>query len=413
MPSTSPPVGPDTPAGPPLPNEAALERLFRARYASLAEQAKAHLKDAQSAAPRIVEALFLRAWDERDQFKTVGELDAFLKDEVAHAAARELARRASAHHFGAGRGKQAAAHAEPAADVNKSWERMQHALHPDREAAADAIKQFSKHDAAAHVKQLGRKRNYVVPIVIIVAAIGLSLVIAMYLNRLGREGGIVAALKTADSKAHQTRDAQFANVDLNDGSTVRIGPQTKLVVADNFGDAMRVIQVSGVASVTVSPGHPVPLEVRVFNAVLDAPSGGVVVRTFSDDSSVTLIVKDAADSLRIGKDDRRSLAAGAAVHVSHDGQVRDATPAEVAEAGTWLTDSIAIVNRPLKAALAELQQWYGTKVYAPDSALQTRPITITAPLNSSVAAINAMEKSGGLKFGYEGQSMVFRDGPKK
>ena len=408
MPSTSPPVGPDTPAGAPLPDEQALERLFRARYASLAEEAKTHLNDAASAAPRIVEALFLRAWDERSGFKSVEELDAFFAAEVPHAAARELARRASAHHFGA-HGKQAAAHAEVAIDVDQSWDRVHHALHPDRAAQEGAMQEHSRHDTAVHVKNLARKRNYAIPAIIIVVAIIAALGISKYLNRLGEEGGIITALKANETKAHQTRHNQIANVELTDGSSVKMGPDSKLVVADGFsGDKMRVIQLEGIAAITVAAGQKEPFQVRAFNAVVNAPDGSVLIRTYDEDSSVTVIAKGDADSLRIGKI-WRPLAAGAALHIAHDGTVGSATPGEFLEASTWVNDTVSIANRTLKYAVGQLLEWYGTQIVVLDTTLLTRPVTIQASMTSATDAISAIEKSADVKFGYEGQGMVFRD----
>ncbi len=408
MPSTSPPSGPDTPAGAPLKDEQALERLFRERYTSLAAMAKTHLNDAASAAPRIVETLFLRAWDQRAEFKSVKELDAFFEAEVPHAAARELARRASAHHFGGG--KHAAAHAEHETNVNESWERIHRTLHPDREATAGAMKEASRHEAASHVKGLAKKRNYVVPAVIIVLAIAAALGISKYLNRLGEEGGIITALKANDTKAHQTRDNQIATItDLADGSSVKMGPGSRVVVADGFsGDKMRVIQVNGIVAVTVAPGQTAPFQVRTYDAVINAPDGTLLIRTYDDDSSLTVIAKGSTDSLRIGKI-WRPLAAGAAMHIAHDGTVSDATPGQFLEASTWVNDTVSIANRSLKDAVSQLQAWYGTKVVVLDTTLLTRSVTMQAPMNSATDAISGIEKSANVKFGYEGQGMVFRD----
>ncbi len=412
MPSTSPPLGPDTPAGAPLKDEQALERLFRERYTSLAEMAKTHLKDAASAAPRIVEALFLRAWDQRAEFKSVKELDAFFAAEVPHAAARELARRASAHHFGAG-GKHAAAHAEPTVDVDQSWDRVHRTLHPDREATAGAMKEASRHEAASHVKGLAKRRNYLIPAIIIIAAIGAAFGISKYLNRLGEEGGIITALKANETKAHQTRDNQLAGVTLTDGSTVKMGPDSKVVVADGFsGDKMRVIQLDGIAQITVAPGQKEPFQVRTFNTVVNAPNGTLLIRTYDDDSSLTLIAKGDADSLRIGKV-WRALAAGAALHIAHDGTVGDATPGQFLEASTWVDDTVSIANRTLKDAVDQLREWYGTKIVVLDTTLLSRPVTMQASMSSATDAISAIEKSANVKFGYEGQGMVFRDAARK
>ncbi len=411
MPSTSPPGGPDTPAGAPLKDEQALERLFRERYQPLADEAKTHLQDAASAAPRIVETLFLRAWDQRADFKSRADLDAFFAAELPHAAARELARRASAHHLG-GQGKHGAAHAEPEIDVDQSWNRIHRTLHPDRAASSGAIKEHSRHDAAAHVKGLAKKRNYVIPGVIIVAAIVAALGISKYLNRLGEEGGIITALKANETKAHLTRDNQMATITLADESAVKMAPDSKVVVADQFsGDGMRVIQIEGVASVDVSSGKPKPFQIRAMDAVVNAPSGTVIVRTY-DDSSVTVIAKGDQDSLRVGKV-WRPLASGAAMHIGHDGTVADATPGQFLEASSWVNDTVSIANRTLKEAVDQLRAWYGTKIVVLDSTLLSRPVTMQASLTSATDAIAAIEKSADVKFGYEGQGMVFRDAARK
>lgn len=412
MPSTSPPIGPGTPAGGPLPDEAALERVFRARYASLVDEAKRHLNDAQAAAPRVVEALFLRAWTERASFTSTDELDAFLKSEVAHGAARELARRASAHHFGGDRKSQGAAHAERPIDVDQSWANVQRTLHPDRSAADGASQDAFRHDAAAHVKDLAKKRSYAIPIVIFIVVVIAAFGVSKYLTHLGREGGIVAALAAKANSATQTSDGQSATIHLPDGSTVKLGPDSKLISADKFGDDMRVISVQGAAAVTVAPGHPAPLQVRSFGAIVDAQSGTLIVRSYPADSSVTVVAIGGDDSLRVGKG-MRALTAGTALRVALNGQVSDATPGELAEASTWVNDTLSIANRTLKTALDEIRTWYGTKIVVLDTTLLNRPVTASAPLNSSLAAITAVEQSAQVKFGYEGQAMVFRDAAKK
>ena len=412
MTPTSPPVGPNTPNGSPLPDEAALERVFRARYASLVDEAKRHLNDAPTAAPRVVETLFLSAWGERAQFKSAEQLDAFLKSELVHGAARELARRASAHHFGTERKGHAAAHVERPVDVDQSWAHVQRTLHPDRTASDGASQNASRHDAATHVKDLAKKRSYAIPVIIFIVIVVAAFGVSKYLTHLGREGGIVAALAAKANSATQTSDGQSATIHLPDGSAVKLGPDSRLIIADKFGDDMRVISIQGAAAVTVAPGHPAPLQVRSFGAVVDAQGGTLIVRSYPADSGVTVMAMGGDDSLRVGKG-MRALTAGTALRVAINGQVSDATPGEVAEASTWVNDTLSIANRTLKTAIDEIRTWYGTKLVVLDTTLLTRPVTASAPLNSSLAAIAAVEKAAQVKFGYEGQAMVFRDAAKK
>src|SRR4249920_1954799 len=84
----------------PLRDEDALKRLFFAQHAALAEKARAKLGDeAKALAPKVVEGAFVRAWDARAQFRSPTDIESFLAEDVNHAAARALSRRAAAHRF--------------------------------------------------------------------------------------------------------------------------------------------------------------------------------------------------------------------------------------------------------------------------------------------------------------------------
>src|SRR3954463_12995781 len=116
----------------PLSDEAALHDAFVAEYPLLSAEARAELGvEAASLSPKVVEGAFVRAWDARARFRTPAELHQFLIEDVHHAAARALSRRAAAHRFAghdAPQGKQAA-HAAGTVDIEQSWAHVVHALH--------------------------------------------------------------------------------------------------------------------------------------------------------------------------------------------------------------------------------------------------------------------------------------------
>ncbi|HVA56660.1 MAG: FecR domain-containing protein [Gemmatimonadaceae bacterium] len=410
MPAVPPPSGPAPSAGPPLPDERALERVFRSHFSALIAEAKKHLKDSPAAAPHVVEGLFLGAWAGREEFKTAQQLEDFLHGEVAHAAARELSRRASAHHFG-GSGSHGGGHAEKAASVDESWQRIHRTLHPDSKAAAGAIAAHSRRDAASHVAGLAKRRSYVVPITIGVIAIAAASGAAWWLNRAGREGAIVASLNSPGARPHQTGPGQFAIVNLDDGSKIMLAPQSKLVVPEHFGNDLRVVSLQGAATIDVAPGMSAPFELRADNAVIDVPGTSFVVRADTSDTAMVVFVKNGSATVRVGQDtkDLHPIASGAALRITAGGQVAAPTPDQLAEATSWTDSTVTIAHESLEQALAELRRWYGTHIVVLDSSLLTRDISIQAPTTSSMAAINAIEKSGNVKFEYEGETMVFRD----
>ena len=73
-----------------------------------------------------------------------------------------------------------------------------------------------------------------------------------------------------------------------------------------------------------------------------------------------------------------------------------------------MTGTLAIENRSLKDALAQMKRWYGYDIRVPQDSLLLRKVTMRASLDSGMQAIRLVEKSTGLEFGYAGQNMVFR-----
>src|SRR5262245_961721 len=73
-------------------DEKALERLFRGQYNNLVTAAKSELGDQAASAPRVVEKVFTRVWNERANFTTPEALDRFVQSTVHEAAVRERSR---------------------------------------------------------------------------------------------------------------------------------------------------------------------------------------------------------------------------------------------------------------------------------------------------------------------------------
>src|SRR4051812_11325922 len=139
----------------PLADENALHDAFLAEYPTLSAEATAELgSEAAALTPKVVEGAFVRAWDARARFRTPAELHQFLVEDVHHAAARALSRRAAAHRFAGHEvpGKRAA-HATETMNMEQSWAHVVHALHgeahsPQALAQAAAL---SRHEAAEHI----------------------------------------------------------------------------------------------------------------------------------------------------------------------------------------------------------------------------------------------------------------------
>src|SRR5215212_11351069 len=106
-----------------LANEEALRQVFLSEYESLYAEARADLGDeARALAPKVVEGSFVRAWDARARFRTPAEVHQFLVEDVHHAAARALSRRAGAHRLSGG--GHAGAHAVQDETPDEAWKHI-------------------------------------------------------------------------------------------------------------------------------------------------------------------------------------------------------------------------------------------------------------------------------------------------
>jgi ferric-dicitrate binding protein FerR (iron transport regulator) len=416
MPATSPPTGSDLPPTPgaPLSDPRSLEVYFRSHFTELATEAKSQLDDAGSAAPRVVEGAFRHAWEERERILTPQDLDSFLHDEVRHGVAREKSRRASLHRHDPPGAAKAAPHATTTADVDQSWAHLSRTLHlgPDDTSIAAAHEEVAahlRHDTAGHVADMAKSRSLKVPIMIGILAAAVAAAGIYYIDRMGDEGAVAGALASADARTHIAATAQQAIVTLDDGTKVTLAPESKLIVPKQFGDAMRVVKLEGEATFTVTPGQRKPFEIRASSTSTLVTGTVLTVRAFPSESSVVVALKEGSATVKVG-DSLRVVKTGQAVFVKNN-LMREPTPPEVQEATSWNDNTLTIANRQLRDVLPQLKRWYGVDIKVLDAPLLDRPVSMQSSLESTREAINGVEQSAHVKFGYEGEAkmMVFRD----
>ncbi len=394
------------PTGVALADEEALRQVFHLEYSSLYAEARAELGDsARALAPKVVEGAFVRAWDARARFRTPAEVHAFLVEDVHHAAARALSRRAGAHRLSGG-GKQEA-HVIQDESPEDAWKHIMHALHGEAhspQVLAEAAA-HSRHEAAEHIKVSSRETPLWIPLLIGAVVLAGLLGLAAYMTHLSTDAKFARALAQPDIKPIASISAQIGNVTLDDGSKVKLAPESKLIVPKNFGPDMRAVKLDGMAEFTVAPGIEQPFNVIAGNTSVVATGTAFTVRSYPGDPSVTVVVSEG--SVKVGlKRNMHDVAAGSAV-VASDTTVRAATAAERDEADAWRTGTLVVNDRPLSQALSLIKRWYGLTILAPNQALLERKTSFRAPLDSQKVAINGIEASTGLQFGWIGQNMAF------
>ena len=414
MPATS---SPNQPAGQIIPNEDALEKLFRAHYAELLGEAKGRLSGAETAAPRVVSKAFHLAWNDRAQFKSHEELMAFLRSSVQHGSAREISRRAGLHradHAISGSTHETEApHERPHHDpvemgIDEAWDRLKHTLHGGAPEAYRKRASTARHEAAEHMKELGKERSW--KGLVIAGIVGALAFVALfwYLDKKGEGRRIESALAAQDARFYESPGNRLINVTLDDGTVVNLGPESKLTVPRLFGPNLRAVKVEGTANFNVTQVLPNPFRVQVGDARVLVRGTVFTVRRYRDDSAAVIRVREGTVEVQSGEQ-VRTLDAGKAIKVADGGAISEPSAPEVEETASWAEGRVIISGRTLRYVLPRMKRFYGLDIKVLDNRLLDRKVFLSAALNSPREAITSVEQSAGVKFSYVGENMTFTD----
>lgn len=196
------------------------------------------------------------------------------------------------------------------------------------------------------------------------------------------------------SADHITSTAEQRVVTLEDGSTVRIAPESAISVAYS-GNGREVRLLSGEAYFEVTPDRSRPFRVEakaVKVAVLGTKfdvrlgEGGADVSVREGRVQVAGGAGDPAPSIVLTRGQWR--------HVAWDGPVRSGSlsPSSV---GRWSGTRLTAIDRPLSEVLADARRYHDGAIILTDAKLGTRSVTGSYDMRDPVAAIAAIVQPHG------------------
>jgi ferric-dicitrate binding protein FerR (iron transport regulator) len=408
--------GPPSTLPPFLGDELALKRVFDREYSDCLTSARAQLGEAESQAPRIVQTAFVNLWNQRASFSTDDQLRAFLAEQVSFGASRALSRRAAAHRFGTHGGRDevhTASHSITAtADAERSWTEIARSLHGEASSkdAHAAVATAGRHEAAEHMKSVAKTGQWKLPVTIGVLALVAMAAGLFFLDKLGEGEAALQAVSSATIQPIASQSGQIGSMSLADGSKVKIGPETKIYIADGFPTKIRAVKVEGTAQFDVAPKQPTPLHVVMRKSQVIATGTSFVVSSFAADSAFGVLVREGTVTIKTDKGEK-PLAANQTALVKN-GAIEALSDAQKAEMFDWVDGKVTVTNQPLRVAMEQLVRWFNLDIKIPDASLLDRPVSFAVSLDSSRAAITQVEKSVNLKFAYVGETKIFRDAGK-
>jgi ferric-dicitrate binding protein FerR (iron transport regulator) len=410
MSSSFTPIDPATISALNAGGERALEQIFREHYPWLIERALERLKGERAAAPRLIAATVRELWEERDGFHTSAEIEAFFNEELRHRARAVRARLAAVHRFEKNEGVAVPPPAEPPT-ADQLWGEIAAELHKpavDPVTAAKRRREHTSHEVAEHINTVTGRANWKTPVIIIVAATIVALIGSWVVTQKSRASVINELLGSAEAQNIVTRPGQSGNMTLAENSTAQLAPETRLVIVPEFGRAYRTLTVSGAAMFNVAAGVGQPFEARIGDAVVRSEGGRFSVRDYADENFKFVQVSEGSATVA-SLGESRTVNAGESILIDRAGAMRAPTEDESLQALAWTEGRLVLRNTTLGAAAASLYRWYGIDASVPDSATAEVAIAgLAVPLESSQAAIAAIEGGGNVRFAWVDGRMVFQ-----
>lgn len=165
-----------------------------------------------------------------------------------------------------------------------------------------------------------------------------------------------------------TAAGQRESFTLADGSTVELGPATRLEVCEGFGESDRNLRLEGQARFDVTPDKDRPFRVDAGRARVTVLGTTFGVRSYPGDDRTTVAVAEGTVKVQADDDDGQALAAGEAAELpAGDGSAGWVTrPVDEARDFAWLQDRLVFRGTPLSAVAADLERFYGITVLIED-----------------------------------------------
>jgi transmembrane sensor len=186
---------------------------------------------------------------------------------------------------------------------------------------------------------------------------------------------------------HMSARGQIMEVALEDGSRVRLAPESAITVDFAEGDR-RVNLLAGRAFFEVKPDPAHPF--RVFAGTVEATVLGTQFEVRQDGDAIAVAVREGrVGASTAGETAAAILTAGGWVRFAADGTRRDGTmdPLDVA---AWMDGQLIARDLPVAEAVAELRRYHKGVVILRGEDLARQPLTGVYSLTDPDAALEAI-----------------------
>lgn len=186
-----------------------------------------------------------------------------------------------------------------------------------------------------------------------------------------------------------TSRGQRAQIQLDDGTQVILGVDSRIRIGRDFGVKTRDVYLDGAAYFHVAHADATPFEVHTANAVTRDVGTRFVVRAYPEDNRTAVVVTEGSVALQstngaerptlLTRDDLGVLIAGQSA-----ASVSVVDPARYT---AWMRGQLVFRDTPLQGVVRELDRWYDADVELGDSSLVNVPLSASFEVESLAEAI--------------------------
>jgi transmembrane sensor len=225
----------------------------------------------------------------------------------------------------------------------------------------------------------------------------------------GGESGASRSSLTSGAHAFATGVGKRDSLRLPDGGRVVLGPSSQLVVAAEYGQRVREVELHGEAYFDVVHDTTHPFVVHVGEATIRDIGTSFAVRGDSG-RPVQVVVTSGSVALRarVGADSGAVLTAGAIGTLQPTGSISVRRDASTAPYLAWMRDSLVFRDASFDEVSSDLRRWYGVVLRAGDPSLTQRHLTMTFSGDSLNRVLRVISLGLGAEIERRGDTAVVR-----
>ena len=201
---------------------------------------------------------------------------------------------------------------------------------------------------------------------------------ASLLWRATREDGQTAAGLRVAGVEYTTGVGRVDTLKLADGTSVVLGPSSRLRLEQNYGRRDRTLTLDGQAFFEVAHDDARPFVVRTASALLRDVGTAFSVEADRDLGTRVAVTSGAVDVAVVAarNGEPTVLHSGDRAEITGDRMTVERGVVD-SSATSWTRGALAFRDASMTTVAAELRRWYGIRLVVDDSTLATRRLTAT------------------------------------